>query len=109
MALIKHVIGTTATKNNYIAIFDNLYLRRYYVDIDGQRYPRDGVFVKYEQNDYIEQYRDKKLFFKEYVGEDLLTPFISYPDMKTKYSIETIDLRHQSDHIIPKKIQLFLD
>ena len=29
--------------------------------------------------------------------------------MKTKYPIEIIDLRHQSDHITPKKIQLFLE
>ena len=27
--------------------------------------------------------------------------------MKTKYPIEMIDLRHQVDHITPKKIQLF--
>ena len=27
--------------------------------------------------------------------------------MKTKYPIEIIDLRHQPDHITPKKIQLF--
>ena len=27
--------------------------------------------------------------------------------MKTKYPIEIIDLRHQSDHIVPKKIQIF--
>ena len=38
-----------------------------------------------------------------------MSPFISYPDMKTKYPIERIDLRHQSDHITPKKIQLFLE
>ena len=36
-----------------------------------------------------------------------MTPFISYPDMKTKYSIEIIDLKHQSDPITRKKIQLF--
>ena len=36
-----------------------------------------------------------------------MNPFTFYPDMKTKYSIETIDLRHQSDHITPQKIQLF--
>ena len=59
--------------------------------------------MNYEQNDYIEQYKDLKLFFKEYIGEELLSPFISYPDMKTKYAIEIIDLRHQSDHITPKK------
>ena len=36
-----------------------------------------------------------------------MSPFISYPDMKTKYLIEIIDLRHQSDHIAPKKFNYF--
>ena len=36
-----------------------------------------------------------------------MSPFISYPDMKTKYPIEILDLRRQSDHITPKKVQLF--
>ena len=38
-----------------------------------------------------------------------MSPFISYPDMKTKYPFKIIDLRHQSDHITPEKIQLFLE
>ena len=38
-----------------------------------------------------------------------MSPFISYPDMKTKHPIEIKDLRHQFDHITPKKIQLFLE
>ena len=29
--------------------------------------------------------------------------------MKTKHPIEILDLRHQSDHITGKKIQLFLE
>ena len=33
--------------------------------------------------------------------------FLSYPDMKTQYRIEIIDLGHQPDHITHKKIQLF--
>ena len=36
-----------------------------------------------------------------------MSSFISYPDMKTKYSIEIIDLGYQPDHITPMKIQLF--
>ena len=43
----------TPNKNN-IAKFDYLDLRRYYIEIDGQRYPRDGVSIKYTENDYIE-------------------------------------------------------
>ena len=96
----------TAKKNN-IANFENLNLQKYYIEIDSVRYPRDSVLVNYEQNDNIEQYKNFKLIFKEYIGEGLMSPFISYPDMKTKYPIGIIDLRHQTDHISPKKIQLF--
>ena len=96
-----------STKN--VSIFDNIDLRKYYIEIDGQRYPQDSSLMNYEQNDYIEQYKDLKLYFRENIGEQLMSPFISYPDMKTKYPIEIIDLRHQSDHITPKKIQLFLE
>ena len=90
-----------------ISRFDNLNVRKYFVEIDSIRHPRDGVLINYPENDYIDQYRDLKLFYKEYVGEELLNPFVSYPDMKTKYAIQVIDLRFQPDHITPKKIQLF--
>ena len=93
----------TANKKFNIAIFDILNLQKYYIEIDSIRYPRDSVLVNYEQNDYIEQYKDLNLILKEYVGEELMTPFISDPDIKTKYSIEVTDLRHQPDHITPKK------
>ena len=63
--------------------------------------------MNYEENDYIEQYKDLKLFFKEYVGEPIFHALISYPDLKTKNSIELIDLRHQPDHITRKKNQQF--
>ena len=36
-----------------------------------------------------------------------MAPFISYTDTKTKYPIQIVDLRHQTDHITPKEIQLF--
>ena len=97
----------TANKSNNIAIFDNVSLQKFYIETDGVRYPRDSVVVNYEQNDYIEQYKDLKLFFREKNGEELLSPFIIYPDMKPKHFLEIIDLRHQPDHITPKKIQIF--
>ena len=90
-----------------VSRFDNLNVRKYFVKIDSVRYPRDGVLTNYPENDYIDQYKDLKLFFKEYVGEELLNPFVSYPEIKTKYPIQVIDLRFQADHITPKKIQLF--
>ena len=48
----------TPNKNSNIAIFDNLDFHKYYVEIDGQRYPRDGLSINYTENDYIDQYRD---------------------------------------------------
>ena len=94
--------GSTSTK--IVSILDNLNLKKCYVEIDGLRYPRDNVLLNYEQNDYIEQYKDLKLFFNEYIGDELLAPFISYPNMKTKYPIEVIDLRHQPDYVRLKKL-----
>ena len=94
-------------KRTNISVFDHLDVRRYFIEIDGVRYPRDAVLTNYNQNDYLDQYKDVKLFYKEYVGEELLNPFLSYPDMKTKYPIQVIDLRFQVDHIRPKKTQLF--
>ena len=99
----------TANKNNNFAIFDHLNLKKWYVETDGIRYPRDSALINCEENDYIEQYKDLKILFKDYIGEELMTPFISYTDKKTKYPIEVIDLKHQSDHLTPKKIQLFME
>ena len=54
---------TTPDKKINIALFDNIDLRKYYVEVDSVRSPRDGVLVNYEENDYIQQYKDLKLFF----------------------------------------------
>ena len=42
---------TTSDKKINIAIFDSMDIRKYYVEIDGQRYPRDIFLVNYEEND----------------------------------------------------------
>ena len=97
----------TPDKGINISKFDNLNVRNYFVQIDSVRYPRDAVLINYNENDYIDQYKDLKLFYKEYVGEEMMNPFVSYPDLKTKYPIQVIDLRFQADHITPKKIQVF--
>ena len=68
---------------------------------------RDISTMDYDENDYIEEYKDFKLFFREYTGEPILNPLISYSDMKTKYPIGITGLRHQSDHITPEKTQLY--
>ena len=90
-----------------MAIFDNLDIGNKYVEVDSTRYPRDIALINYEENDYIQQCKDLKLFWKENIGEPILNPLISYLDMKTKNPIESLDLGHQSDHITPKKIQIF--
>ena len=47
------------------------------------------------------------MFYKEYVGEELLNLFNIYGDMKNKNPIQVIDLRFPVDHNNPKEIQLF--
>ena len=98
---------TAPNKNANPAIFDNNNVTKYFVEIDGVRNPKDGTLINFEENSYLDQYRDLKLFYKEYVGEELFQPYISYSDMKYLYPIQITDLRFQVDHITPKKIQLF--
>ena len=88
-------------------IFDNIHVTKYFVGIDGIRYPKYGVLINFEENSYLDQYRDLKIFYKEYVGEEVLQPYITYPDMENFYPIQMTDLRHQVDHLTPKKIQRF--
>ena len=68
-------------KNVSLSRFDNLNVRNYFVEIDSVRYPRDDFLTNYNENDYIDQYRDLTLFYKEYVGEELLNSFVSYPEV----------------------------
>ena len=42
---------TTPDKKSNIAIFDNMDIRKYYVEIDGQRYPSDSVLINYEEKE----------------------------------------------------------
>ena len=76
--------------------FDSINVRKIFIEIDGQRYPRDSVLTNYVENDYIDQYRDLKLSHKDYIGGELLSPFVSYPVVKNKYPIQVIDLRYQA-------------
>ena len=73
---------TTAKKTSNPAIFDKNNVTKYFVEIDDIRYPKDGVLTNFEENSFLDQYRDLKLFYKEYVGEELLQPYKTYPDMK---------------------------
>ena len=63
--LIRRKIELRLQKNNNIAIFDILDLRKSFVEIDGQRYPRDSLTMNYEENDFIEHYKGLNVFFKE--------------------------------------------
>ena len=45
------------------AIFDHVDVKRYFVEIDGVRYPKDPVETSFSGNKYLDQYKDLKLFF----------------------------------------------
>ena len=42
-----------------IAIFDHVDVRKYYSEIGGIRYPKNPVMVNSEENNYLEQYKNK--------------------------------------------------
>ena len=81
----KYSIGAFQTQNGIgvpdkrknVAVFDNNHVTKYFVEINGARYSRNGVSTNFEENSYLDQYRDLKLFYREYVGEQLLNPYIS--------------------------------
>ena len=88
------------------AIFDNVDVRRYFVEIDGIRYPKDPIDVCYTENISLDQYRNPKLFVKENFEESLVSPLKSCLDMKIIYSMQTSVFAFEIDHVTLKKIQL---
>ena len=80
----KNLRTTTPDKKINIAIIDKLDLRKYFVEIDGLRYSRDSVLINYEKNAYIQQYKDLKLFYREYIVEPILNPFYIIPRHENK-------------------------
>ena len=65
-----------------MALFDYLDLRNFHVEKDSLRFHRDSLLINYERNHCYEQCKDL-VFPKEFIGDPILKPFISYPDMKT--------------------------
>ena len=63
--------------------------------------------VNFDEKFYLDQYSDIKLFYKDYVGETMLSPIITYGKMKEYYPFQINDLRFQIVHMSPKKIKLF--
>ena len=65
----KYLIGSFQTvdrkaapnKINNIATFDNVNVRKCFCEIDGWRYPKDGVLTNSPENDYLDQYIELKI------------------------------------------------
>ena len=85
-------IGVPSKANN-IAIFANLNARKNFIDIDGFWYRRDAVSIDYASNDYLNQCRSLEIFCKECLGEELLSLFMNYADMKNIHPFQVIDLK----------------
>ena len=61
----------------------------------------------YREKIYSNQYRDLKIFYEEYVGEELLFPIKTSDKMETYHPIQIFDLWFKVDYITPAKIRLF--
>ena len=91
-----------APVKNRIGIFNNVNVFKNFCEIDCYRYPKDAVLTFFPETHYMDQYRDLKIIYKEFVGETLMNPFISYTGMKNKYPIQVITLGHQVEHVTPR-------
>ena len=60
----------TANKQNNIAIPDHIDVTKYFAEIDGYRYPKESVQTNLSEKYFLDQYRDLKTFYREYVGEE---------------------------------------
>ena len=67
----------TSNKRNIASIFDHVDVTKYFVEIDGYRYPKESVITNFSENDYLDQCGDLKSFYREYIGEELMNPIIS--------------------------------
>ena len=56
-----------SNKANNTSVSDNLDGRKYFIQIDGCRYPKDAVMINPAENDELDQYRDLNTFYKQYV------------------------------------------
>ena len=65
------------------AFFDDLSVKTYFPEIDGFTYPKGLIMTNYPEKDYLNQYWDLKLFYKEYIGSQILSPIIIYEKRKT--------------------------
>ena len=63
--------------------------------------------IDHTENIYLNQKRNSKLFSKDYVGDQLLSPNISWDRMKTYYPTQRIDLRYHVVYVTPKYKRLF--
>ena len=77
------------------AIFDHVGVKRLFVEIDGVRFPKDPIETNFPDNKCLDQYRDLKVFCKEYIGEvftitiyrlSRYEDFISYSSNRFKIS-----------------------
>ena len=100
-------VRTTPSKARNPAIFDTNHVMNKFVEIDGVCFNKVGVLTIFAENSFLDQYRDSKLFRKEYVDEEFLQPYKSYRETKHLYPIQVTDFRHQVNHFTPKKIQFF--
>ena len=60
--------------------------------------------INYRENNCLNHYREFKVLYREYVGEELLSRIITYDKMKTLIYTK-IDLSSRNDYITPKKNQ----
>ena len=82
-------------------------VKKYFDEIDRIRYPKNRILKSYTENIHLSQHRDLKIFYKEYIGEQILSPIITYDKKQIYYPTQLFDLLFQLNYVTRKKIRLF--
>ena len=88
-----------ANRANIMTVLAKVSVKKFFVKTDRVRYPEGSFNIVYDINQYFDVYRDLYFYYKESVGEPLLSLFETYPVSKTFYTFQVIDLEFQVDHI----------
>ena len=95
-----------ANKSQNISIFYNRNLLSTYVDIDRKRYPNKFTDIDFATDNYRNYYLTLLELYRNYVGEPLFNPYITFEEFKELYPINIHDLRFQDDYFSPNTIKL---
>lgn len=98
-------------RNNQLvstSLFDNMSLCNYYVEINGRKYPEDGVKANFKDGDVSQTYCNHLDYRRRYGKETNMIPYLTPVDFTGSRPIFVSDVVRQPDNISMAKPSIIL-